>query len=170
MTFTGEFDFWPLGFKDPYGRSPTDFSWVEPDAAEVVDGFKPNYDEPAEQPLSNTLQPLTAATITVRVIKSFEYRTFKALVMREVNLQELTVGNLMGMVREGQPSFLHLTPLCPARYRASEKQGSKRDSDVDDLLSYQDRSGFQAIPDFAAWWVFHLARHPIRIPGNWKGE
>lgn len=65
------------------------------------DGFKPNPDDPS-QPLATSLKPLTAATLTVRIIKSFEFRTAKALVMKDVDLVSLTVGGLMDRVREGE--------------------------------------------------------------------
>jgi len=40
--------------------------------------------------------------LTVRIIKSFEFRTAKALVLKDVNLVELTVGALMEKCREGE--------------------------------------------------------------------
>ena len=64
-------------------------------------GFRPNPDE-SSQPLATSLKPLTAATLTVRIIKSFEFRTAKALVLKDVNLVELTVGALMEKCREGE--------------------------------------------------------------------
>lgn len=54
-----------------------------------------------DEPLSNTLRPLTDATITVRVIKSFEYRTLRGLVLQHVDLTSLTVGELKDRVRKG---------------------------------------------------------------------
>ena len=65
-----------------------------------VDGFRPNADDPS-QPLATTLRPLTSATLTVRIIKSFEFRTTKSLVIKEVDLERVTVGRLMEMCREG---------------------------------------------------------------------
>jgi len=46
-------------------------------------------------PLTSTTRPLESATITVRIIKSFEYRTQKALVLKELNLKETTVQDLI---------------------------------------------------------------------------
>ncbi|KAF8326096.1 uncharacterized protein EI90DRAFT_2976090, partial [Cantharellus anzutake] len=40
------------------------------------------------------------ATITVRVIKSFTYRTEKSLVLHHVNLEEITVGQLKERVKQ----------------------------------------------------------------------
>jgi hypothetical protein len=51
-------------------------------------------------PLTSTIRPLESATITVRIIKSFEYRTQKALVLKEVNLKETTVQNLIDRCME----------------------------------------------------------------------
>jgi hypothetical protein len=68
---------------------------------EEDNGFRPNADDDS-QPLASARNPQTSATITVRIIKSFEYRTFKAMVLKEVNLEEMTVGQLMDKVREGE--------------------------------------------------------------------
>lgn len=46
-------------------------------------------------PLTSTTRPLEDAIITVRVIKSFEYRTHKALVLRGVDLTTTTVEALV---------------------------------------------------------------------------
>ncbi|KAG0328636.1 hypothetical protein BGZ99_004906 [Dissophora globulifera] len=51
-------------------------------------------------PLSNTLAPSTAATLTIRVIKSFEYRTSKNLVLHAVDLTATTVGQLRVLIIE----------------------------------------------------------------------
>ncbi|ELU44738.1 hypothetical protein AG1IA_01219 [Rhizoctonia solani AG-1 IA] len=44
--------------------------------------------------LTNLAAPLSSATITVRVIKSFEYRTEKSLVIHALDLEHTTVGEL----------------------------------------------------------------------------
>ncbi|ORX60248.1 hypothetical protein DM01DRAFT_1332403 [Hesseltinella vesiculosa] len=44
--------------------------------------------------LTNHKRPLTDAVITVRCIKSFEYRTCKNLILQHVNLETTTVGDL----------------------------------------------------------------------------
>lgn len=62
--------------------------------------------ESFHEPLSSELRPVTDAVLTVRVIKSFEYRTQKSLVLKGINLEEMTVGGLMDRVRNGSsPSF-----------------------------------------------------------------
>ncbi|KAG8747663.1 hypothetical protein FRC10_000206 [Ceratobasidium sp. 414] len=48
--------------------------------------------------LTNLAVPLSAATITVRVIKSFEYRTEKSLVLHALDLEHMTVGELKARV------------------------------------------------------------------------
>jgi len=50
--------------------------------------------------LANLALPVTAATITVRVIKSFTYRTEKSLVLHNLNLETTTVGDLKEHVRQ----------------------------------------------------------------------
>ncbi|KAF9264924.1 cytoplasmic protein [Marasmius fiardii PR-910] len=43
---------------------------------------------------TNLAQPKTSATITVRIIKSFQYRTEKSLVLRSLDLTTTTVKDL----------------------------------------------------------------------------
>jgi hypothetical protein len=52
------------------------------------------------EPLSSELRPKTDATLTIRIIKSFEFRTQKSMVIKGVNLDEETVGGLMQRVRD----------------------------------------------------------------------
>ncbi|KAG8944865.1 hypothetical protein FRC04_001398 [Tulasnella sp. 424] len=49
---------------------------------------------------ANLLNPKTSATLTVRVIKSFEFRTTKSMVLHDLNLEETTVGQLKDLVRQ----------------------------------------------------------------------
>jgi len=49
---------------------------------------------------TNLTKPLTAATLTIRVIKSFTYRTERSLVLHDVNLETTTVGQLKERVRQ----------------------------------------------------------------------
>jgi Uncharacterized conserved protein (DUF2340) len=51
--------------------------------------------------LTNVALPTTSATLTLRIIKSFEYRTEKSLVLHGVNLETTTVGELMDIARQG---------------------------------------------------------------------
>ncbi|KAN0075243.1 Uncharacterized protein family UPF0538 [Tylopilus felleus] len=50
--------------------------------------------------LTNEAIPRTEATITVRVIKSFEYRTQRSFVLHKLNLETTTVGGLKEFVRQ----------------------------------------------------------------------
>jgi hypothetical protein len=43
----------------------------------------------------------TAATLTLRIIKSFEYRTQRNLVLHGVNLETTTVAQLKDIARKG---------------------------------------------------------------------
>ncbi|KAG0308043.1 hypothetical protein BGZ97_000186 [Linnemannia gamsii] len=52
------------------------------------------------EPLSNTLAPSTAATLTIRVIKSFEYRTSKNLILHNIDLTATNVGQLRALIIE----------------------------------------------------------------------
>ncbi|KAF9974165.1 hypothetical protein BGZ73_002473 [Actinomortierella ambigua] len=52
------------------------------------------------EPLSNTLAPVTSATLTIRVIKSFEYRTTKNLILHNVDLTTTTAKQLLDLVVE----------------------------------------------------------------------
>ncbi|KAI8375643.1 hypothetical protein EDC96DRAFT_496016 [Choanephora cucurbitarum] len=50
--------------------------------------------------LTNLAKPSSDATLTIRCIKNFEYRTCKNLVLQHVNLETSTVGDLKKMVLE----------------------------------------------------------------------
>jgi len=47
---------------------------------------------------TNLARPKTSAVITVRVIKSFDFRTERSLVLRDINLETTTIGNLKTIV------------------------------------------------------------------------
>ena len=51
--------------------------------------------------LTNLAIPKSAATLTLRIIKSFEFRTEKSLVLHNVNLEVTTVGQLKDLARNG---------------------------------------------------------------------
>lgn len=50
--------------------------------------------------LTNLTKPSSDATLTIRCIKNFEYRTCKNLVLQHVNLETCTVGDLKKIVME----------------------------------------------------------------------
>jgi hypothetical protein len=51
--------------------------------------------------LTNLALPKTNATLTLRIIKSFEFRTEKSLVLHQVNLEQTTVGELKAKALQG---------------------------------------------------------------------
>lgn len=63
--------------------------------------------------LTNLALPKTSATLTIRVIKSFEYRTERSLVLHNVNLKEVTVGELKNIVRESKLLIFLSFPFVP---------------------------------------------------------
>jgi Uncharacterized conserved protein (DUF2340) len=58
--------------------------------------------------LTNTTLPKTSATITLRVIKSFEYRTEKSLVLHDINLEQTTVRGLKEQVLQREHAHFPL--------------------------------------------------------------
>ncbi|EAU88113.1 cytoplasmic protein [Coprinopsis cinerea okayama7 len=50
--------------------------------------------------LTSLAKPKTAATITVRIIKSFKFRTQKSLVLHNIDLTTTTVGQLKEIARQ----------------------------------------------------------------------
>lgn len=58
-------------------------------------------DEPSTLPLTNTLRPATDSVITIRIIKSFEFRTTKNVILHHCDLTTTTVGALKEQVRKG---------------------------------------------------------------------
>lgn len=61
----------------------------------------------ATEPLTNTLNPTTSSTITIRIIKNFEYRTIKNLVLQHVNLETTTFKELKELIIESTSFFLY---------------------------------------------------------------
>ncbi|KAK9494273.1 hypothetical protein V1508DRAFT_413456 [Lipomyces doorenjongii] len=56
---------------------------------------------PAEfDPLTSTLRPATDAIITLRVIKSFEYRTERNLILKDIDLTRTSVGDLLELAKK----------------------------------------------------------------------
>lgn len=52
--------------------------------------------------LAQEMKPLTDATLTVRVIKSFPFRTCKNLVLKDLDLTTMTVGGLIERCKQGE--------------------------------------------------------------------
>lgn len=59
------------------------------------------------EPLATDLRPTTDAVLTIRVIKSFEFRTFKALILRGLDLETLTIGELIERCKNGKFCGIH---------------------------------------------------------------
>ncbi|GAA5819996.1 hypothetical protein JCM11251_005439 [Rhodosporidiobolus azoricus] len=57
-------------------------------------------DETPFEALTNTLRPLTDCFLTLRIIKSFEFRTTKNLLLPHVDVTQVTVGQLKEICRE----------------------------------------------------------------------
>lgn len=57
----------------------------------------------SEELTVNLAVPKTSATLTVRIIKSFEFRTEKSLVLHNINLETTTVAELKEIARQGTP-------------------------------------------------------------------
>lgn len=51
--------------------------------------------------LTSESKPKTSATLTLRIIKSFEFRTEKSLVLHHINLEKTSVGELKNLARQG---------------------------------------------------------------------
>lgn len=53
---------------------------------------------------TNGAHPKTSVTLTVRIIKSFKFRTERNLVLHDINLDTTTVGQLKDVARQGKMS------------------------------------------------------------------
>jgi len=92
---------------------------------------------------TNLARPKTSATLTVRVIKSFKFRTEKNLVVHNINLEITTVGQLKEIARQGT--------------KLTSKKGV--DSNIIlSLFSCANSTGLEAIPERVVWLVFCLYR------------
>ena len=50
--------------------------------------------------LTNVARPNTSATLTIRIIKSFTFRTERSLVLHDVNLVTMTVAQLKEIAKQ----------------------------------------------------------------------
>lgn len=56
-----------------------------------------DYDQ--NEPLTSTLRPQTMAILTIRIIKSFPYRSIKNHVLKDVDLVNTTAGELLEQIK-----------------------------------------------------------------------
>ncbi|EJD05660.1 cytoplasmic protein [Fomitiporia mediterranea MF3/22] len=76
--------------------------------------------------LTNLAKPKTSATLTLRIIKSFEYRTEKSLVLHDVNLETTTVDGLKARACEAiktLPGWKAYRTLADPKNADDEKKG-----------------------------------------------
>ncbi|KAG6868998.1 hypothetical protein C0993_005656 [Termitomyces sp. T159_Od127] len=85
--------------------------------------------------LTSNSRPKSSATLTVRIIKSFQYRTERSLVLHELNLEVTTVADLKTIARNAV-----LTQPGWKPYRSVA---------LDTLKLYTKAHGAKARPDLA---------------------
>lgn len=64
----------------------------------MADPNQIDYDQ--EEPLTSTVRPQSMAIITIRIIKSFPYRTIKNHILKDVDLTKITAGELLEQVKK----------------------------------------------------------------------
>lgn len=74
--------------------------------------------------LTNEAIPRTQATLTIRIVKSFEFRTEKHLVLKNINCETTTAGQLKEIARQGT---LLLTVVCPLRLTLVQRSRCSQD-------------------------------------------
>lgn len=82
----------------------------------------------SSEPLTNVTLPKTAATLTVRIIKSFTFRTERSLVLHGINLETTTVSELKELANQGTVC-LGLRFVGKCIYEATDDQRSRRSQD-----------------------------------------
>lgn len=87
---------------------------------------------------TNLARPSTSAIITVRVIKSFDFRTERSLVLRDINLETTTIGQLKTIVRDGMATSTLLRSLSTIRSLRYPPKNSYYDTDRMEALSLCD--------------------------------
>lgn len=88
--------------------------------------------------LTNLALPKTSATLTLRIIKSFEYRTERSLVLHNINLETTTVGELKELARAGM--LLMFVSFPRARISLKRKPNS-----------YPYTARMEAVPYYHFW-------------------
>ena len=74
---------------------------------------------PDYEALTNTLRPLSDCFLTIRIIKSFTYRTTKNLLLPHVDCTTTTVGQLKDLCRERASPLSLLPPTSSSRFADS---------------------------------------------------
>jgi hypothetical protein len=74
------------------------------------------HQESPHELLASERKPVTDATLTIRIIKSFEYRTMKPLVLKDLDLTTLTVGELLEKCKAGKSDSWWNPWLRPWRF------------------------------------------------------
>ena len=65
-----------------------------------------------QEVLTNEAIPRTTATLTIRIVKSFEFRTERHLILHSVNCEATTVGQLKELARQSEFLFSNKSTDC----------------------------------------------------------
>lgn len=65
--------------------------------------------------LTNVARPNTSATLTIRVIKSFKFRTERSLVLHDVNLVTMTVAQLKETAKQSKVGLILIMTILLTR-------------------------------------------------------
>jgi len=115
--------------------------------------------------LTNLAVPKTSATLTVRVVKSFEFRTEKALVIRDFNLETETVGSLKERVKKDIPVLPGWKPYRTAQFDTLKLYTKAHGSKTTNLIINLDHDEWILSDDEATLASCGLGEHfPSTLP------
>lgn len=101
--------------------------------------------------LTNTLRPLTDCFLTLRIIKSFEFRTTKNLLLPHVDVTKVTVGELKDICRER--AFLSRFSLF---------------HDVNEMLTLPQPTEVKTAPGFKAYRTCQLGTFSFSLSSSFR--
>jgi len=116
--------------------------------------------------LTNLAVPKTNATLTVRVIKSFEFRTEKSLVLRDYNLETETVGSLKERVKKDIQTLPGWKPYRTAQFDTLKLYTKAHGAKTTNLIINLDHDEWILSDDSATLASCGLGEHftPTRAP------
>jgi len=97
--------------------------------------------------LTNEALPKTSATITVRIIKSFEYRTEKNLVIHAINLETTTVVGLKERARQAIRSESKWKPFRTVQLDTIKKYTNAHGAKTTNLIINLDNDETEILND-----------------------
>ncbi|KAI5857005.1 hypothetical protein BZA05DRAFT_415715 [Tricharina praecox] len=109
-------------------------------------------------------RPITDATLTIRVIKNFPYRTYKNVILHHLDLTALTAGELKELVKthvQTQPGFKAYKTLQPDTLKLYTKAHGTKTNNL--IINMEDKEETLMFRDDSATLASYGCEHETEI-------